>query len=131
MADFRKMKAQAKKRRAKSLLAQALLAVLAVALVFGNAYCVVKLVHDEAVFTLPSVREEEGGAPSAPGSGASAPAQPVSSGSGQSTASGSAASGSGSAAQPADSRTWNTTAKAERTLYSERTAQDARMLSVP
>ena len=31
------MKAQAKKRRAKSLLAQALLAVLAVALVFGNA----------------------------------------------------------------------------------------------
>ena len=84
MADFRKMKAQAKKRRAKSLLAQALLAVLAVALVFGNAYCVVKLVHGEAVFTLPSVREEEGGAPSAPGSGASAPAQPVSSGSGQS-----------------------------------------------
>ena len=56
MADFRKMKAQAKKRRAKSLLAQALLAVLAVALVFGNAYCVVKLVHGEAVFTLPSVR---------------------------------------------------------------------------
>ena len=69
LADFRKMKAQAKKRRAKSLLAQALLAVLAVALVFGNAYCVVKLVHGEAVFTLPSVREEEGGAPSAPGSG--------------------------------------------------------------
>ena len=38
LADFRKMKAQAKKRRAKSLLAQALLAVLAVALVFGNAF---------------------------------------------------------------------------------------------
>ena len=116
MADFRKMKARAKKRRAKSLLAQALLAVLAVALVFGNAYCVVKLVHGEAVFSaaLCAGRRRRllrrAAAPRR--------AQPVSSGSGQSAASGSAASGSGSAAQPADSRTWNTTAKAERTLYS-------------
>ena len=131
MADFRKMKAQEKKRRAKSLLAQSLLAVLAVALVFGNAYCVVKLVHGEAVFALPAARQAGSGGPAAPESGASAPAQPAASGSGQSTAQSGAASASGSTAQAADGRAWNTAARAERTLYSERTAQDARMLSVP
>ena len=101
------------------------------ALVFGNAYCVVKLVHGEAVFALPAARQAGSGGPAAPESGASAPAQPAASGSGQSTAQSGAASASGSTAQAADGRAWNTAARAERTLYSERTAQDARMLSVP
>ena len=47
------------------------------------------------------------------------------------TAQSGAASASGSTAQAADGRAWNTAARAERTLYSERPAQDARMLSVP
>lgn len=139
MANFKKVKAQAKKRRARSLLAQAMLAVLAVALVFGNAYCVVKMVHGEAVFALPTARGETGS--SHVGNSASSLSQPqAASGSGavasvpESQAQSAPQSGdasSGAQGQPADTRAWNTTTQAQRTLYSERTAQDARMLSVP
>ena len=50
MADFRKMKAQAKKRRAKSLLAQSLLAVLAVCLLPLVRLGVQYLVYKAAAF---------------------------------------------------------------------------------
>lgn len=105
--------------------------MLAVALVFGNAYCVVKLVHGEAVFAPARraagrqrracrTRKRRFGAGTARGVG-------------QRAEHGAKRRGlaSGSTAQAADGRAWNTAARAERTLYSERTAQDARMLSVP
>lgn len=104
-----------KRLRSRTLLAQACLGVLTVALLFGISYAAVKILHGQPLLR---AQPATSAAPAAP------PAQPA-------EAASKAMPQMTSAAAAVSLQAWNTEAPVERTLDADVTASDARLLAVP
>mgnify|MGYP000585869633 CR=1 FL=1 len=121
--NIKPYKVHSKRRRNQTLLVQAGLGVLIVALLFGISYSSVKIIHGQPVFPVRGA-QQDGGQPSSE----STPPAPES----VSTPSGGGAQevgGRPEAAAPVQA--WNTEVPVERTLESDVTASDSRLLAVP
>ena len=116
--NIKPYKVHSKRRRNQTLLVQAGLGVLIVALLFGISYSSVKIIHGQPVFPVRGA-QQDGGQPSSE----STPPAPES----VSTPSGGGAQevgGRPEAAAPVQA--WNTEVPVERTLESDVTASDSR-----
>ena len=121
--NIKPYKAHNKRRRNQTLLVQAGLGVLIVALLFGISYASVKILHGQPVFPARSAQQQEG----APASESVPPASqsaPTPSGSGAQQV-----AGRPETAVPVQA--WNTEVPVERTLENDITASDSRLLAVP
>ena len=121
--NIKPYKVHSKRRRNQTLLVQAGLGVLIVALLFGISYSSVKIIHGQPVFPVRGAQQDGG-----PPSSESTPPAPES----VSTPSGGGAQevgGRPGAAAPVQA--WNTEVPVERTLESDVTASDSRLLAVP
>lgn len=116
--NIKPYKVHSKRRRNQTLLVQAGLGVLIVALLFGISYSSVKIIHGQPVFPVRGAQQDGG-----PPSSESTPPAPES----VSTPSGGGAQevgGRPEAAAPVQA--WNTEVPVERTLESDVTASDSR-----
>ena len=105
MDTYRGFKARARRRRNRILLAEAGLAVMIVALLFGISYTMVKMIHGEPVLEWPTQTVSEQGEPEQ-----ETPQQP----------------------QPVEQETWNTNVPLERTVnVGLELTQNAQMLALP
>ena len=121
--NIKPYKVHSKRRRNQTLLVQAGLGVLIVALLFGISYSSVQIIHGQRVFPVRGAQQDGG-----PPSSESTPPAPES----VSTPSGGGAQevgGRPEAAAPVQA--WNTEVPVERTLESDVTASDSRLLAVP
>lgn len=115
-------KSHNKRRRNRTLLAQAGLGVLIVALLFGISYASVMIVHGQPVFpTAMSLRLSQNTAQSTPEDASQAQSVP--------DTAASQAQSTPDAAVPVQA--WNTEVPVERTLNNDITATDSRILAVP
>lgn len=122
--NIKPYKVHSKRRRNQTLLVQAGLGVLIVALLFGISYSSVKIIHGPAC--VPGARRAAGrGARHRPKARRLAP-ESVSTPSG-----GGAQEVGGRPEAAAPVQAWNTEVPVERTLESDVTASDSRLLAVP
>ena len=121
--NIKPYKAHNKRRRNQTLLVQAGLGVLIVALLFGISYASVKILHGQPVFPARSAQQQEG-APAPESVPPASQSAPTPSGSGAQQV-----AGRPETAVPVQA--WNTEVPVERTLENDITASDSRLLAVP
>lgn len=121
--NIKPYKVHSKRRRNQTLLVQAGLGVLIVALLFGISYSSVKIIHGQPVFPVRGA-QQDGGQPSSESTPACA-GKRIYALRRRCAGGGRPAGGSGAV------QAWNTEVPVERTLESDVTASDSRLLAVP